>query len=1103
MSRTVGRVDFIARMNGDKMTSDAEKQGDRAGREAAAGFDKSWNKGYRDTLSQSGKDSYDAWKRNGSRDGDIYGKSLNQRLGKFLAEARKNFTDLRFNPGFLDDFATKSDNAIGNLQRQIVQLHREGEITTAQFRDAKDSVNQWVVSQRQGAEAAARNREAIRGLGQELSVLANRHQIQAAEAAEKHSQALNRLRIDLADLAHDAEKRRLNLISDRDNNLLARFRNGVQSLSGSLDGLNFSWSNMSHEARQWTLIIGAVLAGMQDISVLGSAAGAGIVAVGGAAASGIIGIGGLVATFVTLNKELEDLPAGLRPVAAQFQRFKSVFGELRTEIATSAFAEMPDTFDGLYRTLRATTPQMRQLGAVTGRLIADFERGIRPGTEAFGELTTLVSNAVPNFRRLGDTSGELGLALVRSFNRAQPLVVDLLQYVDRLVGRFDAFSRGTGFDVWIANAMVTGKAFGGLLDAVGRSLNDLVTPEAVGRTAEFMDNLSAFMPNLTLLLDNLGRLDVFGVAALALAEFGDALSPLAPSAGLLADAVRELAMTAIPGLADGLQVAATIMAPLIELAARLIDSLPPEVIYLISYAIGALAGSFAILKGAQAIGGAVDALRTFGDLARGLPAKMTGAVAVLGVGGLAGAVAAGALAFPSLIDGLIDYLDEVSGLDKAVAGAVRSNKGFISSLKETNPNLDYSADRVGLLLDAISQAGGSYKDITTAISDFGNMAVQTQSAAGSLVNSVSKIDESFAGLTVDQATQKFSAWKDEMGFTDSQARQLIELMPNLSATLQSASDSATGAAAGHDLLTIATGRSRDAMALQKAASQLAAEQLAALQGQSAVTGEAIDSLAEQIRGFGSATLSTREANRQMEQAVADLTESLATNGATLDITTAAGRANEAAVDDLAKSVLEQAAATVEQTGKQQDANRVIGEGRQRLIDMLGQFGITGDAANAYVDQLGLIPDNVNTAINLQDQAARSGVDRFIRDYSGRSIPIYIQQIPANGVGGRPVNVGQYANGGLLLDGARHIIAGEDGPEAIVPLNRDLARVDPAVRWLSAIAQGKSSATMASGGVVGTGRQVTVESGAIVVQEALDPYRTGNVILNDLIDRIQD
>ena len=55
--------------------------------------------------------------------------------------------------------------------------------------------------------------------------------------------------------------------------------------------------------------------------------------------------------------------------------------------------------------------------------------------------------------------------------------------------------------------------------------------------------------------------------------------------------------------------------------------------------------------------------------------------------------------------------------------------------------------------------------------------------------------------------------------------------------------------------------------------------------------------------------------------------------------------------------------------------------------------------------------------------------------------------------------------------------GEAGPEAIVPLNRNLTQVDPSVRGISALLQGKVQPT------VQAGKTVNVEAGAVVVQTA--------------------
>lgn len=85
----------------------------------------------------------------------------------------------------------------------------------------------------------------------------------------------------------------------------------------------------------------------------------------------------------------------------------------------------------------------------------------------------------------------------------------------------------------------------------------------------------------------------------------------------------------------------------------------------------------------------------------------------------------------------------------------------------------------------------------------------------------------------------------------------------------------------------------------------------------------------------------------------------------------------------------------------------------------------------------------------------------------------------------------FASGGVI-SGARVVGVGEAGPEAIVPLNRPLASVDPSVRWLSAVAQG-----MAPSG--GGGGGISIAPGAIqVVTPYSDPALVANQVLDDIV-----
>jgi hypothetical protein len=85
--------------------------------------------------------------------------------------------------------------------------------------------------------------------------------------------------------------------------------------------------------------------------------------------------------------------------------------------------------------------------------------------------------------------------------------------------------------------------------------------------------------------------------------------------------------------------------------------------------------------------------------------------------------------------------------------------------------------------------------------------------------------------------------------------------------------------------------------------------------------------------------------------------------------------------------------------------------------------------------------------------------------------------------------------------------GEAGPEALVPLNRPLSMVDPAVRTLSAIAQGKMSVVAPSepnglaGGAGRPSRTVNIEAGAIVVQGNMAPEATATLTVNRIAERL--
>lgn len=90
--------------------------------------------------------------------------------------------------------------------------------------------------------------------------------------------------------------------------------------------------------------------------------------------------------------------------------------------------------------------------------------------------------------------------------------------------------------------------------------------------------------------------------------------------------------------------------------------------------------------------------------------------------------------------------------------------------------------------------------------------------------------------------------------------------------------------------------------------------------------------------------------------------------------------------------------------------------------------------------------------------------------------------------------------GGVFSGAQSRVIGEAGPEAVVPLSRSLSQVDPSVRWLSALAQGKSAPPMGSGGIGGAGPQIVVGPGAVqmVVPSAQQAFQVASSMWDALI-----
>ena len=151
--------------------------------------------------------------------------------------------------------------------------------------------------------------------------------------------------------------------------------------------------------------------------------------------------------------------------------------------------------------------------------------------------------------------------------------------------------------------------------------------------------------------------------------------------------------------------------------------------------------------------------------------------------------------------------------------------------------------------------------------------------------------------------------------------------------------------------------------------------------------------------------------------------------------------------------------------------------------IVGELRTARDQANLAI---GGIEKQINFTTNADRvKAAIISMGITAKQYDGMQVNMFITtthrdvyRVDRYGTPRRtPGGVLKNSASGRITQGPTLGWTGEEGPEAIVPLNRNLSQVDPSVRGISALLQGKVQPT------VQAGKTVKVEAGAVVVQTA--------------------
>lgn len=1123
MATTIGRVEFIVGLDGNQLPAQArrlarqmEQAGERAGREFSDAFDSSFDQ----RLSTIGNRIATRLGERGRLAGNSFASDFEGVLQTRFRRMQQNLADILSDRDAFIDFA-RGFSTVGEAVEQLnddldrlrgqTYVNEDGQrrlVLTAQA--ARDF---GVEIRRLGAEAddfltkerelnAANEEFEVRwsrltrligdsdAFGRAATQIGSTRETFERLSAEIEGvgDALGKSRVEIEEYVDRLDRTRESV--DRTNARMAELAGGATRIERAFTRMGHAirtpWRNLDNDVR---LVLGLVIGAADQIAVLGSAAGGGLITLGAAAGQAVVGVTGLVSVITALNADLEDLPPSMRAVRQEASVFAKAFEDARNVVASGAFTEMDGSLTSLARTLRALSPELDQIGRATGRVFDDLADGLEEGTEGFEQLQIFLTNSADGIDRLADIAGTFGLAFLTAFNKAQPAVEDFYGWLERIADQFSGFAQSNDFDIWVRNTQNVFASLGELLDTVSRGLNDLVTPAAIVRTTELLDNLSEFTPALISILDVVGRLDPLGLLALALSEIGGALGPLLPELAELADVINDALIIAIPVLADGLGVVVGVVTPLVGAFGDLLDVMPDEAIVVLTGTVIGLAGAFAALRAAEALPGAVTALTNFATGATTATTASGKFASALRRGfGKAGAVGIAVVGITALFEGMEMLVDEITDIEDRTRNFVAQGRSLSSIFAELNTDAQgfgHSADGLDAALALLTERAA------TGTSVFTNLGLAFSGEVGSkalaLAGTLAELDAPIAALaqqSLPAAQEQFAAYAAELGATDEEVLAMLNNMPAFKTALEESALAEGQLAAGADLVNLALGE-------QVGATTSATAQIRQMAEQNTLASDTVTNLAEKIRGFSEDVFGSRDAAREYEAAIDDLSGAIEENGTTLDITTEAGRRNEEAVDRLAQAVLDHSANTLEDTGSIEESNRVMALGRQELIKALEQFNITGQAAEDYADDLGLIPSDIATVVRLEGvEAAEAALGHLVRRR---------QAVIFAAVGGWTPGVDRPMASGGTLYGPTRILAGEAGPEAIVPLDRPLSQVDPSVRALSAFAQGLTP--MASGGVVSRGRQVNVEAGAIVVQDSGDPRRTANEVLQRLAEDV--
>ncbi|ASN38855.1 phage tail tape measure protein [Arthrobacter sp. 7749] len=406
----------------------------------------------------------------------------------------------------------------------------------------------------------------------------------------------------------------------------------------------------------------------------------------------------------------------------------------------------------------------------------------------------------------------------------------------------------------------------------------------------------------------------------------------------------------------------------------------------------ALTGMAGIVGVAALVGGAAltlipkiketrDAFRDLNESGSKIPGTMGKVAKGAAIAAAAYAVISTAATLASEARERLDKPVTSTGLINSLTGIAENGDKAAVALDKAFNGVNAAGGGKGLLLSAVrpvndlSQAMDRLFDTTRDehLNDFlGTVIPGVKSGSEVTRAAIEELDTAIAGLqdsgnTADAAAS-FQLLRDKVLESGGSIEDATGLMPKYRDAVMATLTANGETGVSQQVLT-------DAMLNGASATETAASAQSMLETELAETGVALngvisdmDKFLEQLYVSGMLTRSERSAMRDYQASIDAVSESIKTNGASLEENTEKGRANQSALDGIAESGQRYVEALAAGGASEEELQAAMTGTYDAMIIAAGQFGITGDKADALARDIIGIPKGVDVKTWMSESA---------------------------------------------------------------------------------------------------------------------------------------